>query len=573
MNPSFVAMRKSVYLLVGISVLLCGALLSLMQSAAQQATTPTPGVQVASGAPTPFAPFLHLMPSADGQSVHVEFDQASAAGTTYYVNIGIGPTGHIGSYTGSYSMTYSTTERRYERQIIGFTPEDNESNALNITSTTGVASAILTFDRLYAAQDKVQFLRSSDQGLVINWVNTNTLPFDTYVVIAPNLTLPGPLPSGHQLIGASYTVRAPATVTATERPLIFQLSYAGKLPPTIDPHTLAIFAWDNTRAQWVNLGGQLFAQEAYLTVGSRQFTTYALLATPGWRDEFIGQEGLTTADNLFVDILPGRTVLRLFQTPGVGQARSQMITPGVPLRWDRLYFTGAMRAPTTTLRLDLLDRDGAVLLPNVTNGSDLSAIDAETHPALRLQATFSSSTFTDSPWLDNWQLTWQPLASAQRPRLRVDGFQPAPDRRTLTATITLADIPTPGVQTATVAVRYELTAVTPLRCTSAAAAGQCTILGAQSGETTGRLALTTPFSPVVTGTVSLGQVVFSVTVPVSVTTRFSTAAQQVVDDQQRSYILQEETTSFTIPDRPPVPPEPRYNLYVPLVQHASTSIR
>lgn len=572
MNPSFVANRKLSFLLVGISVLLFCSLLGLVSASAQQRDPSTPAAQSLSSTPTDFAPFLHLIPSADGQSVHVEFDQPSTAGTTYYVNIGIGPTGHIGSYTGSYSMTYSTTERRYQRQIIGFTPEDNESNALNITSTTGVESAILTFDRLYAAKDKVQFLRSSDQGLVINWVNTNTLAFDTYVVIAPNVTLPGPLPSGHQLIGSSYTVRAPATVTSAERPLIFQLSYAGKLPPTIDPHTLAIFAWDSTKAHWVNLGGQLFPQEAYLTVGSKQFTTYALVATPGWRDEFIDQQGLLTAENLFVDILPGRTVLRLFQTPGVGRAHSSVIAPGIPLRWDRLTFTGAMSAPTTTLRLDLLDQNGALLLPNVTNGSDLSAIDADLYPALRLQATLSSTTVSDSPWLDNWQLTWQPLASAQRPRLRVDGFQPAPDRRSVTATVTLADIPSPGVLSATVMVRYALTAVTPLRCTSATAAGQCTVLGAPSGETTGLLTLTTPFSPAVTGTVSLGQVVFSVTVPAGVTTHFQTASQRVVDDQQRSFILQEETTSFTIPAQP-APPDPRYTLYVPLIQRDASTVR
>jgi hypothetical protein len=178
-----------------------------------------------------------------------------------------------------------------------------------------------------------------------------------------------------------------------------------------DPHNLAIFAWNASDKRWNNLGGRLFYEQHFLTLATRCFTTYALVATPSWRDEFDGFDGLDfpgpTQGVALGGTLENRTlVLRDTVTQGV--AVSKPITPtGGFVHWDHLTFTRTVDPPTTTLTVDVLAPDGTPILTDVPSGIDLSQLDAEGYPALKLRANLSSTVLGASPALDRWLLTWQ----------------------------------------------------------------------------------------------------------------------------------------------------------------------
>jgi len=47
------------------------------------------------------------------------------------------------------------------------------------------------------------------------------------------------------------------------------------------------------------------------------------------------------------------------------------------------------------------------VLTGVTSGVDLTALDAEAYPALKLRANLSSTVMGEMPALDVWWLTWE----------------------------------------------------------------------------------------------------------------------------------------------------------------------
>lgn len=59
-----------------------------------------------------------------------------------------------------------------------------------------------------------------------------------------------------------------------------------------------------------------------------------------------------------------------------------------------------------SISYDILDADGAVLILDANNGEDLTNIDPEIYPALRLQGHFSRDNPSDTPTLDIWGLTY-----------------------------------------------------------------------------------------------------------------------------------------------------------------------
>ncbi len=291
-----------------------------------------------------------------------------------------------------------------------FTPGSSEDAPLRITSALGHDTGLVGVQRIHVPAASTDTIDSLDGNFELNLVAPETLPYETYVAVVPSFGPPAPPPPAHRFIGNLYSVRAAGALITTERPMLLRLYYSTETLMGADPHTLAIFAWDAANNQWLNLGGRLLADRQYLSVSTKRFTAYALIATNSWRDEFDDISGLDLEsgfDNITVRDLEDDRALVLAQTPGSGTATSIPIQLPPGMLWDSVEFSGVTDPPTSTLRVDVLGEDGVVLLEDVGRGESLGDIDAETNERLRLRVRLGSASETTSPKLGGWWVTWE----------------------------------------------------------------------------------------------------------------------------------------------------------------------
>ncbi len=360
--------------------------------------------QISTTTGTSLNPFIDVVPSQDGTELYISAQDSDVLSGTVFANIGIGP----GHQEGSYTMSYSNTVQTYIAMAAGFTPGTDASGPLSISTTSGLNSGTVAFNRAFIPASTTTSIHSIDGFLQLSVVSTDTFNTDTYITVVPSYGLSDALPLGHMLVGSSYSVRAPATTLNTTRPMSLRIYYDETILAGTDPHTLAIFAWDASNKQWDNLGGRLFYNQKYLSVATSRFTTFALLATTTWRDEFDDFNEFDTIDNITLALEDGDFSLIMANTPGIGTAVSKPITPnGTIESWGTLTFTYATDPPTTTLTIDVLSLEGTELQTNLTAGSSLMAIDPVQHPSLKLRANLTSTETSFTPYLDQWQLTWQ----------------------------------------------------------------------------------------------------------------------------------------------------------------------
>ncbi len=354
-----------------------------------------------------FSPFLHIVPSQDGSEIYIKASGGGELGGTLFANVGIGP----GHDQGSYTMTFSDTNQTYIATAPGFTPGMDDYAPLSITTTLGLDTGSVEFNRDHIQASTPRTITSRDGNMELELVNTDTITFDTYVAVVPSYGLPGPLPSGHRLVGSIYSVRAAGALPETDRPMSLRLYYNDTTLAGVDPHTLAIFAWDAYHKRWDNLEGTLHTTpQQYLSVATSRFTTYALVATTTWRDEFFDLSGLdfTQFDNVTWGGTPGNRALILASTPGSGSAVSEIITATTPFsNWRRLYFNHSADPPTTTLTVDILSSNGSEVLTGVASGTDLAdLVDPAQYPSLRLRVNMTSTAAGETPALERWELSW-----------------------------------------------------------------------------------------------------------------------------------------------------------------------
>jgi len=349
-----------------------------------------------------FAPFLNIVPSQDGTELYISAGTIGELGGTAFVNIGIGPTHDKGSYT----MVYSDTVQAYVATATGFTPNTGASGPINITTTLGLDTGAVDFNRAYVPASTIQTIGSIDGNLELTLVSTDTVTFDTYVAIVPSYAPPGPAPLGYRFVGSSYSVRAAGALLVSDKPMSLRMYYNETTLAGTDPHTLAIFAWDAFNERWDDLGGHLFYDQGYLSVATSRFTTFALMATPAWRDDFDDFSGLAEVSDVTLDVAHQKLILA--GTAISGTAVSKPITPtGGIASWGSLTFTRTVDPPTTTLTVDVLGLDGTKVLTNVASGASLAFIDPIQHPALKLRVNLSSTAAGETSALDEWQLAWQ----------------------------------------------------------------------------------------------------------------------------------------------------------------------
>lgn len=224
------------------------------------------------------APVLSVVPSEDGTELYIGASGIDPIGGTIFVNIGIGP----GHDKGSWTMTYSNTAQAYIATAAGFTSGTGASGPLSITTTLGLDTGTVDFYRAYVPSSTIGTIDSMDGYLQLTIVSTDTFTDDTYILVVPSYSPPGPLPDGYRLVGSAYSARASGALLVANKPMLLRIYYNDILLAGADPHTLSIFAWDASAYRWENLGGQLFYTARHLSVATSRFTTYALMTTT-WR--------------------------------------------------------------------------------------------------------------------------------------------------------------------------------------------------------------------------------------------------------------------------------------------------
>lgn len=367
--------------------------------------------QSKSGSPTAQAtnltPFLNIIPSQDGTELFVSASGVGDLGGTAFLNIGDGP----GHDRGGWTMPYSDTVQAHVATATGFTPNTGASGPLSITTTLGVDTGAVDFNRAYVPASTTQSISSLDGNLQLSLVTTDTINFNTYVAVVPSFGPPGPAPQGHYFIGSTYSVRAAGALTGTNKPMSLRLYYSDATLAGADPHTLGIFSWDAFNKQWDYLGGRLFYDQKYLSVITDRFTTYALMAIPAWRDEFDDFNGLNfpaEVNNVTLGGTVENRTLVLLASPGSGTAVSKPITPtGTLANWGTLTYSSTVDPPTTTLTVDVLSLDGTEVLTDVASGTSLASLDPAQYSSLKLRLNLSSTTGGETASLEQWQLTWQ----------------------------------------------------------------------------------------------------------------------------------------------------------------------
>lgn len=361
-----------------------------------------------------FAPFLDIVPSEDGTELLISAGGTGQVGGMLFANIDVGP-GHA---KGSYTMPYSPTLQAYVTSAPGFTPGRDTSAPLSITSTLGLDTGVVEFVRAYVPGEGLKTILSADGALRLAVVSTDTFPSAAYVTVTPSYAPPGPPPLGHRLVSSTYSVRASGAVLAAERPVGLEVSYEPALLGTASPHTLALFAWDPFSKRWNNLGGTLFAAQRTVSVVTSRFTAYAIMATTTWTDGFDDITGLDLAQSEGITFVESESDWMLALAPDQvsGVAVSQPVTPPTRISaWGTLYYSATTTTPTTTLTIDLLAKDGTLLLADVSSGMTLSThIDAEAVTSLRLRARFSSTVAGQSAGLESWQITWEAAVEPQQ---------------------------------------------------------------------------------------------------------------------------------------------------------------
>ena len=355
-----------------------------------------------------WTPFLDIVPSQDGNSVYVSAGEVLQVSGVVTLHL---PTHDKDSWT----MAFTPTVQSYVATATGFAPGVSENAPLCITSSAGHDTGLTDLQRIHLPASSTETLYSTDGNLALDLVSADTIPYETYIAIVPSFGPPAPPPSAHAFVGSIYSVRAAGALVVTDKPMLLRLHYTAEMLHGLDPHTLAIFAWNAANKRWQNLGGRLFFDQQYLSVSTRRFTTYALMATNVWRDEFDDFNGLDL-DAGFENITLGGTIeeraLVLANTPGTGMATSAPIHLPPLMQWDAVEFLGVSDSPTATLHVDILSEDGVVLLEDVRSGASLDGIDVSAYGSLRLRVRMGSSVAGMSPELESWWMSWE-----ERPRV------------------------------------------------------------------------------------------------------------------------------------------------------------
>ena len=161
---------------------------------------------------------------------------------------------------------------------------------------------------------------------------------------------------------------------------------------------------DETWSSW-KLPRRIF-MEYYCTYTYNSDETYCFTNMSGvesspyiqYRASFTSNDPIKTVALYEIDLLYGTHSL-------TGTALSILIPPVDLREWESVIITSTIPVKTTIV-IDILAPDGTVLIPNVTNGTNLEGIDPYDYPAIQLRASLSTTEESISPDIDLWGFRW-----------------------------------------------------------------------------------------------------------------------------------------------------------------------
>lgn len=457
---------------------------------------------VLDGINTEYTPFLHIVPSADGNEVRISLDHNGPLEGTVFANL-IGPTGHKSGWT----LPYSTTAQSHVR-IIPFA-SSNAVGRVNITTTKGLNSADIRFKRAFVQPQQGALVTSVDNSLRLELQNAGTLATATYMVVTTNIGQPGPLnPTDLTLLGPSYSIRRAGQREDTDKPMTLNLSYAALDLRGADWRTLDIYRWDGADKRWLPLGAEHLPSQQAFSVRTNLFGTYVLASRPRWLATF-ADPTLSVLDGDKSQVkragTPDHFVLTLNNNRNTGRAISVPITPSFGLEsWGTLVFTATTAPPTATLTVDILDVDRHLIRADVASGQSLADLDPTVYPALRLRVNMTATAPGALPTLAAWQLTWQP----PRPAAFQVGSGSLAIGGLVTVPVALIEAPSAGLSGATLAVTFDPTVLAAPGCTVTARAGVLASCNPAAGDAPGEVQLSLLVSPALTSAVELAELTF-----------------------------------------------------------------
>lgn len=146
-----------------------------------------------------------------------------------------------------------------------------------------------------------------------------------------------------------------------------------------------------------------------LTNGSNEMT---------WHDPAVtnGVAGLYVNSDLGTNHMAFDDVRVTMDDPGVfhpeGSITGPVIAPAHLASWGTLYYEGDISKAGTSLLVDVLDENGAVLATGLASGANLSAIPAVAdRDAIRLRARLITTVVANSPMLSLWAVSYRVVAS------------------------------------------------------------------------------------------------------------------------------------------------------------------
>ncbi|HDQ74106.1 MAG TPA: hypothetical protein ENN19_18730, partial [Chloroflexi bacterium] len=150
----------------------CGLIVTLLVSQILWVWAPVHSTAKSASAPVEsctsgLAPFLDIVPSQDGTELFISASGVGELSGAVFVNVGVGP----GHDKDSWTMTYSSTVQSYVATATGFTPHTGTSGPLNITTTQGLDSGVVDFNRAYVPASTVETVSSIDGNLDLSIVN------------------------------------------------------------------------------------------------------------------------------------------------------------------------------------------------------------------------------------------------------------------------------------------------------------------------------------------------------------------------------------------------------------------
>ncbi len=221
------------------------------------------------------SPYLNLIPDTNGDTLTLEVHGTAGGGTLYATVI----PGQGGGGSQSPPLAYSPGEGIYRGQA-SFAGVGLGSGVVRITGVAGSQAVLINsnYNLQQVQAITTNHLYSEDGNFELH-IPPGGVSVDGYATVAPTGYVPGPLPTGKQVIGSAYTVRvSPISRTKLDKEGLVRLHYH---PEVMGVFTdTAIYYWEAYNRVWLRQGGEPSQVDNAWSVPTRRLGIYALMGVP-----------------------------------------------------------------------------------------------------------------------------------------------------------------------------------------------------------------------------------------------------------------------------------------------------